>query len=203
MRTWNKLLVAIVAIFSLLGVAYAASSPITMLQRMSNNTLKALSRANLRSGSSGNAQKIHAIVSRYVIPSVDTHSMAASVVGRNYWNKASSSQKKAFISQFIKLVVSTYSAALSQFNNDRVRFYPLRGRLSSVVTVRSLIVRRSGHTISVNYTVRSTGRGWKVIDFNIEGVSMVQSYRSQFSSVLNSRGFSGLLQRLQTHNRNF
>jgi phospholipid transport system substrate-binding protein len=70
------------------------------------------------------------------------------------------------------------------------------------LTVRSVIIRRSGQRIKVDYNVVRSGDSWKVYDFSIENVSMVQSYRSQFSDVLAQQGMSGLLQRLKTHNKN-
>jgi len=69
------------------------------------------------------------------------------------------------------------------------------------VTVNSIIVRKSGQRIPVNYNLSRVGSSWKVYDFSIENVSMVQSYRSQFSGVLASSGLTGLIQRLSQHNK--
>ena len=70
------------------------------------------------------------------------------------------------------------------------------------MTVRSMIIRHTGQKIGVDYNVVRSGDSWKVYDFSIENVSMVQSYRSQFSDVLPQQGMAGLLQRLKAHNKN-
>ena len=142
------------------------------------------------------------IVNRNLLPHIDLNRMSASVVGR-YWRKASGSQRAKFKREFSYLVTTTYAAALSSYDGDRVRFYPLRVNYQSrpTVTVRSVIMRRNGQRIPVSYNVVRRGGRWKVYDFSIENVSMVRSYRSQFAGVLSSRGFSGLVQKLRRHNR--
>lgn len=180
--------------YSIAGVV----SPVTQLQGIANRMVQSLERNKSRLS---NMSVIRRIVNRNLLPNVDLNRMSASVVGR-YWRGASGSQRAAFKKEFAYLVTTTYAAALSSYDNDRVRFYPLRVNYQNrrTVNVRSLIVRSNGQRIPVNYDLVRQGSRWKVYDFSIENVSMVQSYRSQFAGVLSSRGFPGLLQQLKQHN---
>jgi phospholipid transport system substrate-binding protein len=147
---------------------------------------------------------IYGIVNRILLPYIDLDRMSMAVVGRQYWASATPAQKSEFIKQFTHLVTSTYAAALASYNDDKVQFFPLRADYTSsrILTVKSVIIRRTGQKIEVDYNVVRNGDTWKVYDFSIENISMVQSYRSQFSNVLASQGMAGLLKRLQAHNQN-
>lgn len=145
---------------------------------------------------------IRRIVNQILLPHVDLNRMSASVVGR-YWKSATAAQQSQFKKDFSYMVTTTYSSALASYDDDKVQFYPLRGDYQSQQTTRvsSVIIRKSGQRIPITYDVVRAGDTWKVYDFSIEHVSMVQSYRSQFANVLAQGGMSALLSRLQNHNR--
>lgn len=45
-----------------------------------------------------------------------------------------------------------------------------------------------------------TGNSWRLFDMSVEGVSMLESFRSQFSDILAQGNMQQLLQRLSQHN---
>ncbi len=193
----------LVTLFLVLNIAQAAIvSPVTVLTDVANQMLNSLAKNKSRLHNGDGV--IYGIVRTVLLPHIDLDRMAMAVVGRQYWTSASPQQKTEFIDQFTHLVTSTYSAALASYNNDKVQFYPLRTDYtqSKVLTVRSVIIRQTGQKIAVDYNVLRDGDSWKVYDFSIENVSMVQSYRSQFADVLSRQGMSGLLQQLKAHNKN-
>jgi phospholipid transport system substrate-binding protein len=145
---------------------------------------------------------IRKIVNQVLLPNVDLERMSASVVGR-YWRTATPAQRSQFEKEFSYLVTTTYASALSSYNNDKVTFQPIRGDFSTRQTlqVSSVIVRTNGQRIPITYDVSRGANQWKVYDFSIEHVSMVQSYRSQFADVLAQGGMPALLARLQHHNK--
>ncbi len=198
MRLLNKTLIAI--LMCLPVWVMAASSPVPMLQSVANKMIAELqkNKNQLRS----NPQVIHRIVNSVLVPHIDMTRMGASVVGREYWNKATPQQRAQFVNEFKYLVINTYSNALSSYDGDIVKFYPLRGGInSSAVQVKSMIIRKSGQKIPISYNVSNYSGKWKVYDFAIEGVSIVNNYRSQFSGTLNNGGMPALLQALQRFNR--
>jgi len=201
-KTWVFIILSLSLLLSL-GVARAdVASPVTVLNKAADEMLASLAqnKSRLKNGDS----IIYGIVNRVLVPYVDLDRMSMMVVGRQYWTSATPAQKTEFINQFTRLVISTYAAALASYDDDKVQFFPLRGDYASsnILTVRSVIIRRSGQRIRVDYNVVRSGNSWKVYDFSIENISMVQSYRSQFSDVLAQQGMAGLLKRLQAHNKN-
>lgn len=192
--------------FSLFGIlflfsqlCFALISPSDQLQMVANKMIAQLesNKAHLESMS-----VIRHIVNQVLIPNIDLDRMASAVVGRN-WRTATVAQRVAFKKEFSDLVTSTYALALSSYNGDKVIFQPMRGDADSQQTTRvsSVIVRKNGQRIPISYDVERSGNQWKVYDFSIDHVSMVQSYYSQFQSVLAQGGMTVLLARLKNHNQ--
>lgn len=197
-KIWKS---SVLALLLVTGFAMASESPVAMLQRISNRMIASLekNKSHLRRSS-----VVHGIVNRVLIPHVALSRMGASVVGPRYWRSATSSQRRQFVHQFTRLVISTYSAALASYDGDRVRFYPLRGgHRGNTVRVRSVIIRRNGQRIPLSYNLIRSGGSWKIYDFSVENVSIVRSYHAQFEGVLANSGMSGLIRKLILHNRKF
>lgn len=197
-RIHASVVALLLCVFSM--ATYAVESPVTLLKGVANGMIKELEKNKSRLR---NRSVIYGIVDRVLVPHVALDRMGMAVVGRSHWMKATGQQRQIFIREFTRLVTSTYAAALASYDGDVVRFYPLRVDYNTrrVVQVRSMIVRQSGRRIPISYNLLRLGNTWKVYDFSIENVSMINSYRAQFASVLANSGMSGLLQRLARHNR--
>lgn len=199
-RSLSKFMMAC-GLLLMLGAAHAqVSSPVTVLNNAATQMMDSLA-ANKNKLKNDNV--IFNIVNRVLLPYIDLDRMSMAVVGRQYWANATAAQKSDFIKQFTHLVTSTYADALASYNDDKVQFYPLRSDYQNArtLTIRSVIIRKNGQRIAVNYNVVRTDDSWKVYDFSIENVSIVQSYRSQFADVLARQGMPGLLQQLKAHNK--
>ena len=181
--------------------SFAIGSPQTMLEKVSNKVIAGL--AKNKSQLKSNPKIAYDLVSKYIVPVVNARRMTGEVLGRDYWKKASKTQRKELTVQLQKMVASTYADAFASYDDDTIKFYPLRKdyKKAKSVVVKSMISRRSGQKISVIYYVAKKGDKWRVYDFSIENVSMVQSYRSQFASTLQRGGIALLLQRLTAHNK--
>lgn len=194
-----KFFAPLMLVMGLTQACFAIQSPVTQLQGVADKMINSLEKNRSQLS---NFSVIRRIVNSTLLPHVNLNRMSASVVGR-YWRTASSAQRAAFKKQFSYLVTTTYASALSSYNQDRVHFYPLRQNYqnSAALSVRSIIIRPNGQRIPVSYNVMRSGKGWKVYDFSIENVSIVQSYRQQFAGVLANNGMNGLIAKLKRHNK--
>lgn len=172
-------------------------APLAMLQNTSQQMLDALKQNKVSMKS--NSRVIYNIVDRILLPHVDLDTMSRSVVGRTYWNQATPAQQAQFKKLFTHQVVQTYSSALQSYNNEQVKFSPIRAYDPSAgrVQVQSTIIRGNGQTIPVSYRLLNVGGTWKVYDFSVEGVSLVQSYQAQFADALSQGGMANLLTKMQ------
>jgi phospholipid transport system substrate-binding protein len=182
--------------------AFAATpSPMTMLQSTSDQMINRLHAE--KTTIKNNPQKVFNIVNEILLPRVDRVYMSKSVVGRTAWTAASPADQNAFITQFTELLIRTYASALASYSNQTVEFFPLRSGYEgqTQVTVQSQILQPGGPAIPVSYHLLLEGNEWKVIDFSVDNVSIVENYRAQFANDLSQSGLKALTQKLVQHNQ--
>lgn len=194
---------AFVLSWLLLGItlsAQAASDPVNMLQSVANQMI-----ASLKAHSTTikeNPSLVYSLAYKIIVPRADLDEMSRRVLPPQTWNNATAAQRSQFKREFTSLLVRTYASALAEYKDQTVEFYPVRGGYQgkSTVNVNSKIVRTDGPSIAVNYSLVSTGSGWRLYDMTVEGVSMLQSFRSQFSDQLARGDIQSLIQVLKQHN---
>jgi phospholipid transport system substrate-binding protein len=63
--------------------------------------------------------------------------------------------------------------------------------------IRTRVVTKNGTAIPVSYRARQDAGRWRVYDLDVEGISLVRNYRSQFDSVIRRTSFEQLLARMK------
>lgn len=190
-----KFLVLSVALFINQSL-WAQSSPVPMLQETANQILSTLkqNRATLKN----NRQIIFQAVERYLLPNVDVNGMSRSVLGRQAWNKATPAERAQFSRAFTQLVIRTYATPLAEYTDETIKFSPVHGSLEQrFLRVNSMIVRSKGNSIPLNYSMVSQNGQWKIYDLSVEGVSLLQSFRSQFAQALQNSTIQDLIKQMQ------
>ena len=72
-------------------------------------------------------------------------------------------------------------------------------KLADELVVRTLLKSTGQPDIGLDYRIyRNKAGEWKIVDVNVEGIWMVENYRSQFASVLSQDGIDGLITMLET-----
>jgi phospholipid transport system substrate-binding protein len=102
---------------------------------------------------------------------------------------ASDADVKLFADALADGLMSRYGSSLLDFNTK------LKVRVKSEtalpngrgVRVSSEFLRQGGDPVPVDYLMRNTGTGWKVFDVMVEGVSFVQTFRTQFDGPLSRK----------------
>jgi len=121
------------------------------------------------------------------------------VLGR-YWNKASKVEKKEYLQLFEQMLISTYVDRFSKYSGEQLKILKSLPNGKSDAVVYSEIVRTNSEpSIHVDWRVRSKKDTYKIIDVMVEGVSMGQTQRSEFASVIRQNGgkLEGLLKELR------
>ncbi|MCW5636696.1 MAG: ABC transporter substrate-binding protein [Rubrivivax sp.] len=179
--------------------AQAQTSPDAFVRQISNEVIDSV-KAD-KAIQNGDVSKILALVDSKVMPNVNFEVVTRSAVGPK-WREATAEQRTKLQSEFKTLLVRVYAGALTQIRDQTVevtKSMPVAG--SSQVVVQSE-VRGKGEPIKLDYRVDKAGDGWKIIDVNVGGIWLVQSYRSQFAQVLGgSGGIDALITRLVEQNK--
>lgn len=181
-------------------LAYA-QDPAEFVKGVSNEMLKTLQaqHAQLK----GNPDKIVPIVNRLLVPYADVEEMSRAVMGK-YWNEATPAQRTRFEAEFTRLVVRTYAAAFEQYTNQTIEFgrtIPI-GTSGDKAEVKTIIKQTGGAPpIPVNYRVLKKGDNWKVYDINVEGISLINSYKSQFAAQIAKMGIDNFINEMAKRNK--
>lgn len=177
---------------------YADANPVPILESIANNMIAGLkaNRATLKT----KPQIVYSLAYKYIVPHADLETMAKRVLPPNTWNNASAQQRKQFQHEFTTTLIRTYASALTSYQDQTIRFFPVRAPGSHTIEVNSEIISNNNQPIRVTYRLINNG-GWKLYDMSVEGVSMLDSFRSQFSDILAQGSMNDLLARMSGHNQ--
>lgn len=195
-------LLGLLVSFSLLSIpslAQAIESPVDLLERESNKVLKILrdDRAKLDQ----DPDLIYRIVDEHVLPHLDDVTMAKLALGKN-WKQATRDQKRTFVEEFRNLLVRTYSKSLIEFSDQKINYFPQDVPAGAKkASVKAEVIQPGGPSIPLAYSVRVKGDTWVVYDIQVDGVSLVTSYRGTFSQEVRKSGMEGLLEYMQDKNK--
>lgn len=143
-----------------------------------------------------NPDAVEALVADIVLPRFDFELMSRFVLGQ-HWRQADSAQREAFTAAFRDLLVRTYISAIDEYSGEDVQIPAQRiPDDADRVSVQTEIVRPDGPSIPVAYALFLRDEQWKVFDVTVEGVSLVQNYRAQFSDIVRADGLDELIERV-------
>jgi phospholipid transport system substrate-binding protein len=147
------------------------------------------------------ARRIANVIETKVLPHFELTRMTQLAMGRN-WRLATPEQQKTLTTEFMTLLVRTYSTALATYRDQVIDVKPLRAAPNATeVTVKSDVKRSGAQPIAIDYDLGKTPAGWKVYDVKVGGVSLVTTYRETFASEVRERGIEGLIKSLSVKNR--
>ena len=126
--------------------------------------------------------------------------MAKLSLGKDQWSKFNPKQREEFKSLFIELFQDFYSEKISLFRDEKVSFESPIIENEKRVQVPTVLFS-NGKKVSILYKMYKTKNGWKVYDIVIEGVSLIQTYRSQYHHVIKSNKIEGLLTKMREQKR--
>jgi phospholipid transport system substrate-binding protein len=183
-------------LLAMTSCAWAATSPVPMLEETANSMVDVLDKN--KEHLKDNPALVERTVRQHLLPHVDVTGMARSVLGRSAWVRATEEERRDFTKAFTNLVVRTYAAPLAEYSNEKIMFLPERAAPSGRFTrVNSLIIRPSGQKIPLSYSLVLKQDTWKIYDFSVEGVSLLQSFRTQFGQILKMSDMASLITQLE------
>ena len=114
-----------------------------------------------------------------------------------HWKMLTDEDKKEFIQLFADLLERTYMKRIESYSGEKVIYEKERIEGTySIVEVR--IYTSKNIEIPVSYRLRKHGTDWLIYDVSIEGISLVNNYRSQFHNILLKSSYQELLAKLKT-----
>lgn len=139
-------------------------------------------------------------VDELIVPNLDFDTMTKLAVGK-FWRRADAAQKTELVVEFKKLLLNTYTGALTQYSGETIDFEPFRAEeRDDRAVVRSTFSQSAGADVPVVYKLREKD-GWGIYDIEVNSISLVTSYRSAFTNEISSGGIAGLIETLKERNK--
>ncbi len=114
----------------------------------------------------------------------------------SHWQQFSAEEQKRFTTAFVKLLQNTYLRRLESYTDEKVVFLDEAALAENRAEVSTKIVT-ANKEIPIVYRLIHQGE-WKVYDVVIEGVSLVQNYRNQFTQILAKESPAQLIGRVES-----
>lgn len=192
MRGVNLKILSLTLTLILAGMAglAAAAAPTDAVKGTVDQVILLLSNPSLKDP--GQKNRILQQVKQVVDRRFDYEEMAKRSLPN--WNQLSASQRREFVTLFSELLATSYADKIAKYSGEKVTYVgdKVDGDLSEVKT---LLLRRNDR-IPINYRLINKSQ-WVIYDVIIEGVSLVNNYRSQFARVIGESSYAELVRRLQ------
>lgn len=130
-----------------------------------------------------------------VAPYFDFQEMAKRSLGI-YWKDRSPSEREEFTRLYRELIENSYAGKIESYRGEKI-LYGKETMDPPYAVVRTGIVTMKDQEIPVNYLLLQEGNRWRIYDVVIEGISLVNNYRSQFASILERSSFPELMRKLK------
>lgn len=119
--------------------------------------------------------------------SFDMNTIARFSLG-TYWKAATPAEQAEYMKLFNNMIVKVYSKRFSDYRGQKFEVKGARKETDKDSIVTSYIVPSDGPQVQVDWRVRNKGGAYKVVDIIVEGVSMSQTQRADFASVIQRGG---------------
>jgi phospholipid transport system substrate-binding protein len=114
-----------------------------------------------------------------------------------HWQPLTDKQREEFTGLFADLLERSYVSKIELYSGEKITYANERID-GDTATVATRVLTKSGAEVPIDYRLLKKGTRWLVYDVNIEGVSLVSNYRTQFNKIIQTSSFNELLQKLKT-----
>ena len=123
----------------------------------------------------------------------DVPSMSRTAVGQS-WDTLNPAQQAGIIDAFTRMMVANYASQFDGFSGERFEVLQTIDRAPADKLVKTHLVQANGKAVALDYLMRKSGEGWKVVDVYLDGtISELAGRRAEFSTILKSGGPDALI----------
>jgi phospholipid transport system substrate-binding protein len=187
----------IIGVFLLSGMSVSwaqktdSASPEQVVKRLHESLTEAM-REGSRLGYKGRLELLTPSVNR----THDLDFIARTTLG-NLWSKLSPDQQITFTDTFRQLSISSYADWFKSHEGEAFEFVDQQAMPREQVLVRTRIVKEKVEVARLDYVLRETKDGWRIINIMANGVSDLALKRVEYRSILERDGFPALIDMLK------
>ena len=192
-RIWKTTLVGLSAFWLAVTPALAAT-PKAFVKGILDEVLAIQSNPAMEGPSheEARAQAIRRVIQR----NFDFPFMAQDSLGSAY-DRLSAGQRQEFASVFSSLFQTSYTNLVLRFLKKETVKYGQESVTGSQARVDTNLVR-TNDTIKVEYLLHQKDSGWLIYDVVVDGVSILDKYKSGFAREIQTGSFDSLMSKMKT-----
>jgi phospholipid transport system substrate-binding protein len=193
-REWTILLLSAMWLGSI-GIA-SAGEPTEVIRQTTDQVSKILEDPGLQ-GPAKQAERqarLHQIAEQVF----DWQAMAQRALAV-HWRGRTPQQRQEFVGLFRDLVERTYMNRLETATQEKQDIQYVGEQVDgSRAAVKTNVVTKRNQQVPIEYRMQKTDGRWKVYDVLVEGISLVNNYRSQFNQIISSSSYDALVQKMKS-----
>jgi phospholipid transport system substrate-binding protein len=191
-RAWGLVAIAAVLLSGVAADRAHAGEATDAMRGTIDEVLRILADKDLKQPSRANERR--QLLEKVVGERFDYQEMSRRSLGAQ-WNNLSDKDKQEFVSLFQTLLVNTYADKIESYTGEGVHYINERNE-KEYAEVRTKVL--TGKTeIPLDYRLLHKGSDWRVYDVVVDGVSLVNNYRGQFSKILRNGSYADLVDQLR------
>ena len=192
LKTWlSKIVVLATALFAMQAVM-AAGSPYELTQQAAEKLFADI-KAN-QSTIKSDPNQLRSIVRKDLMPYVHVNYAGSLVLG-TYFKSTTPEQREKFFAAFDKFIEQAYAQALTMYTNQDIQIQKEQLNGANQASVLVKLLQSNGQApLNLNFQWRKNSKtgNWQVYDMTAEGVSMVETKKQEWSSILRKDGIDAL-----------
>lgn len=127
---------------------------------------------------------------------IDSEWIAKFVLGKNYKN-LNDQQKKQFISLYRDFMINTYGPKFKNYNGKKFTVNEVVKQNNFYIAKAEFLPKDSDNAILTDFRVRKKDGKLYILDFIAEGISLIETQRSEFNATIDSQGIEPFLKNLE------
>ena len=142
---------------------------------------------------------LYALVEEIVVPTIAVTKVSRLILGP-HWKTASQDQRERFKAGFKNLLMRSYATAMFKYTGEQeLRFGTVTIRAEGrIAVVPTELVLPAQESVPIEYyCLLDSDGGWKIYDIQIDGISMIISYRNQYREYIDANGLDALVESLE------
>ena len=128
----------------------------------------------------------------------DIQYLSASTIGKTIWKSWTKDQKLTYVSMFERFLTANYASQFKSFSGQNFEILNTKTGPKSTILVETQISRPNKEPVALTYLTRVRQGKTGIIDIFLAGtISEAARRRSEFSTIYQEHGFSGLIDMLE------
>ncbi len=146
-------------------------------------------------------KKIDEIVDEKIFPRLDFIRLTRLTVGNKFWKRTSPEMQQQLVSEFHTFLVHVFSDVIAQYTDQTIFYFPLKMPPDAMeVTVKTVVMDPRDESTLLDYRLEKTDSGWLIYDVDIDNMSLIRIYHSNFGDTLSHGGVPNLISVLHEKN---